>query len=248
MSCSSGPGACLGIVRPAWATWCPFVICGWKFRSRIAEKSLPRSGSHHQPSPRPSELVSDSNQERSILSTPSESFRVIGFFRENRNHSCEWKHAKKDARGVKKRCNFSLLVFVHSNRRLKSVVDSPRESNRTRGNETRRNTSPHGPIPRGNKIHKIIIQSFKTIPKQISQSSHQHTPPIPPPNSPHRLSGPLCRSLFCRYCPRDCQHLERARPEICGRSRNSSKLELFNSLEAIGSLLYFDSIEISLPR
>ena len=189
MSCSSGPGACLGIVRPAWATWCPFVICGWKFRSRIAEKSLPRSGSHHQSSPRPSELVSDSNQERSILSTPSESFRVIGFFRENRNHSCEWKHAKKDARGVKKRCNFSLLVFVHSNRRLKSVVDSPRESNRTRGNETRRNSTPLRTDQSLEEI-KYIKSSYNRL-KQFQNKFHNRLISI---HLPYRLRTRLTDS------------------------------------------------------
>lgn len=63
----------------------------------------------------------------------------------------------------------------------------------TKGNKTNKPVASQSPPW---KLHKIIIQSFKTIPKQISQSSHQHTPPTASkPDSP--TVTPIPRSSVC---------------------------------------------------
>lgn len=163
--CHSRPesGACLGIVRPAWATRCPFVICGWKFRSPMAENHFHETTiSFHPSPPRGSSRIQ-------IRIHPSGSFRVIGFFREKiETIRARWKYSR---RCEIRRENRDLFFFVDRCSFVAIVVESR---------------------DRRGKLHKIIIQSFKTIPKQISQSSHQHTPPVPA----SQLASPrLCRSL-----------------------------------------------------
>lgn len=76
------------------------------------------------------------------------------------------------------------------------------------------------------KLHKIIIQSFKTIPKQISQSSHQHTPPVPAFELATQLRyADPCRSLIIReiifpVADRKIQATETQTSTLLGRNRD----------------------------